>query len=107
MHHVAGVHAELMVSGNVVTINRLDESNKQRAAKGFSGTVLVVSGSNREIVQLAVAGDNALKCEAKAPMAEGRLRDSCPQERRRQIRSGEVLGTGVDREGLLGPSRPT
>ncbi len=71
MQDVAGVHAELMVSGNVVTINLLDESNKPTAAKGFSGTVLIVSGSNRETVQLAVAGDNALKGEAKAPIAAG------------------------------------
>jgi hypothetical protein len=71
MQDVAGVHAELMVSGNVVTINLLDESNKPTSAKGFAGTVLIVSGSNRETVQLAVAGDNALKGEAKAPVAAG------------------------------------
>lgn len=71
MQDVAGVHAELMVSGNAVTINLLDESNKPTSAKGFSGTVLVVSGSNRETVQLAVAGDNALKGETKAPIATG------------------------------------
>jgi len=71
MQDVAGVHAELMVSGNVVTINLLDESNRPTSAKGFSGTVLVVSGSNRETVQLAVAGDNALKGETKAPIAAG------------------------------------
>jgi len=45
MQDVAGVHAELVVAGNIVTINILDESNKPASAKGFSGTVLIVSGS--------------------------------------------------------------
>lgn len=67
MQDVAGVHAELVISGNVLTINLLDESNKPVSAKGFSGTVLIVSGSNRETVQLAVAGDSSLKGEAKTP----------------------------------------
>jgi len=69
MQDVAGVHAELMVSGSTVTINLLDESNKPTSAKGFSGSVLIVSGSARETVQLAAAGDSALKGEAKAPLA--------------------------------------
>ena len=71
MQDVAGVHAELVVSGNVVTINLLDESNKPTSAKGFSGTVLIVSGNNRETVQLAVADDNSLKGEAKNALASG------------------------------------
>lgn len=71
MQDVAGVHAELVISGNTVTINVLDEANKPTSAKGFSGSVLIVSGSNRETVQLAVSGDNALKGEAKAPVPAG------------------------------------
>ncbi len=71
MQDIAGVHAELVLAGNVVTINILDESNKPASAKGFSGSVLIVSGANRETVQLAVAGDNALKGEAKNPVAAG------------------------------------
>jgi len=63
---VAGVHAELVVAGNTVTINILDENNKPAPAKGFSGSVLLVSGGARETVQLAVSGDNALKGEAKS-----------------------------------------
>lgn len=66
MQDVAGVHAELLVSGNNITINVLDESNKPTSAKGFSGSVLIVSGGARETVQLAVAGDSSLKGEAKA-----------------------------------------
>lgn len=68
---VAGVHAELVVSGSVVTVNLLDESNKPTSAKGFSGSVLVVSGSARETVQLALAGDTSLKGTAKADLASG------------------------------------
>ncbi len=71
MQDVAGVHAELVLAGNVVTINFLDESNKPASAKGFSGSVLIVSGANRETVQLAPSGDNALKGEAKNPVAAG------------------------------------
>lgn len=68
---VAGVHAELLVSGNVVTINILDESNKPTSAKGYSGSLLVVSGGNRETVQLAVTGDHSLEGIAKAELAAG------------------------------------
>ncbi len=71
VHDVAGVHAELVISGNVVTINLLDEANKPTSAKGFSGTVLVVSGGARETVQLAVSGDNSLKGVAKAELPAG------------------------------------
>jgi len=71
MQDVAGVHAELLVTANVVTINIFDESNKPASAKGFSGSVLIVSGSSRETVQLAVAGDGSLKGEAKAAVPAG------------------------------------
>lgn len=71
MQDIAGVHAELVVAGNVVTINLLDEGNKPASAKGFSGSVLLVSGGTRETVQLAVSGDSALKGEAKNAVAAG------------------------------------
>lgn len=71
MQDVAGVHAELVLAGNAVTINILDESNKPASAKGFTGSVLIVSGGNRETVQLAPSGDNALKGEAKNPVPAG------------------------------------
>ncbi len=35
MQDVARVHAELVVAGNAVTINILDESNKPTSPKGF------------------------------------------------------------------------
>lgn len=68
---VAGVHAELVVAGNVVTINLLDESNKPISAKGYSGSVLVAVGGARETLQLAVANDNSLKGIAKAELPPG------------------------------------
>jgi len=69
MQDVAGVHAELVVSGNVVTILLYDEANKPISAKGFSGSVLLVSGGARETVQLVVSGDIALIGTAKSPLA--------------------------------------
>jgi len=71
MQDIVGVHAELVLAGNVVTINILDESNKPASAKGFSGSALIVSGANRETVQLSPAGDSALKGEAKNPVVAG------------------------------------
>lgn len=68
---IAGVHAELVITGNVVTINLLDESNKPTAAQGYTGSVLIVAGGNRETVQLAVAGGSALKGSAKADLPAG------------------------------------
>jgi len=67
---VAGVHAEFVANGAAVTFNILDENNKPVAAKGYTGSVLIVSGSERETVQLTAA-DTALKGEAKKPIAAG------------------------------------
>ena len=71
MQDVVGVHAELVVAGSTVTINVFDESNKPVTAKGFSGSVLLVSGGTRETVQLVQAGDFALKGEAKTAIPAG------------------------------------
>ncbi len=65
MEDVAGVHAELLTSGSTITVNIFDEDNKPVATKGFSGSALVVRGTDREPVTLT-AGDNALKGDAKA-----------------------------------------
>ena len=54
-----------------MTINLLDEANKPTSAKGFSGSVLIVSGSSRETVQLAVSSDYSLKGDAKAAIPSG------------------------------------
>lgn len=71
MHDVVGVHAELVVAHNTITINTYDEGNKPASAKGFSGSVLIVSGGNRETVQLTVTGDNSLKGEARNSVPAG------------------------------------
>ena len=68
---VAGVHAELVVSGNTVTFNILDEANKPVASQGFTGSALVVSGADRETVTLAPAGESALQGDAKKSVAKG------------------------------------
>ena len=52
MEDVAGVHAELLTSGTTITINIFDEGNKPIATKGFTGSALVVRGSERETVTL-------------------------------------------------------
>jgi hypothetical protein len=67
---VAGVHAELVVSGTTITLNILDEDNKPLKTAGYSGTALVVSGSERETVTL-VTSESALKGDAKKPVAKG------------------------------------
>lgn len=71
MEDVAGVHAEFVTAGNALTFNILDENNKPIATKAYTGSVLVVSGSERETVTLAPSGENALKGEAKKPIAKG------------------------------------
>ncbi len=68
MEDVAGMHAELMTSGNSITFNILDEGGKPVATNGFTGSVLVVSGSERETINLSPSGD-AMKGEAKKPIA--------------------------------------
>ena len=63
---VAGIDAELLVSGKTVTINVFDPKDaKPVATKGYSASVLIVSGANREPLTLVQSGDNSLKGEAK------------------------------------------
>jgi hypothetical protein len=66
---VADVEAELVTSGNTITINVFDESHKPVATQGFTASALVVRGSEREIVSLAPSSENALKGDAKKPLA--------------------------------------
>ena len=65
MEDVAGVHAELVTAGTTITINVLDEDNKAVSTKGFTASVLIVSGPDRETVKLEPSGASALKGEAK------------------------------------------
>ena len=71
LEDVAGVHAELLTSGNSVTINIFNEDNKPLPTKGYTASALIVSGSERETLTLAPQGENALKGDAKKPVAKG------------------------------------
>jgi hypothetical protein len=74
MEDVAGVDAELMVSGNTLTFNIFadeKEGGKPIPTKGYTGAVLIVSGANRETVNVAPFGDSSLKGDAKNPIASG------------------------------------
>jgi len=66
LEDVAGVHAELITSGNVITIHVVDEDSKPVSTQGYSGSLLIVTGAIRETVKLAPTGDSALRGEAKS-----------------------------------------
>jgi hypothetical protein len=67
MLDVAGIDAELLTSGNAVTINIFEAYNpKPVSTKGYTAAVLIVSGTNRELVTLMPSGENSLKGEARA-----------------------------------------
>ncbi|MEW6122712.1 MAG: hypothetical protein AB1698_08870 [Pseudomonadota bacterium] len=70
MEDVAGVHAELVVSGPAVTVNVFDEAGKPVDTTGYSGSALVVSGSDRKTVPLAASG-TALAGQAPAAIPAG------------------------------------
>lgn len=71
MEDVAGVHAELVTSGKNLTINVFDEGSKGVSTQGFTASALIGAGSTQETVTLAPSGQNALKGEAKNPIAKG------------------------------------
>jgi hypothetical protein len=71
MEDVAGVHAEMLISGNRITINVFDEANRPVPTKGFTASALVVLGPDRETLALSPSGENALNGEAKKAVAKG------------------------------------
>jgi hypothetical protein len=71
MEDVAGVDAELITSGNKVTINVFDEKAKPIATKGFTGSLLIAGSGGKETLTLVASGENSLQGEAKAPIAAG------------------------------------
>lgn len=48
MEDIAGVHAEMLASGNTITVNILDEGGKPLASKGYTATALVIRVTERE-----------------------------------------------------------
>jgi hypothetical protein len=72
MLDVAGIDAELLTSGNTVTINVFEAFKaKPVSTKGYVGAVLIAGGSARETVTLAPQGENSLKGDAKNPILAG------------------------------------
>jgi len=71
MQDVAGVHAELLTSGNTLTLNIFDENNKPVPTKGFSASALIAAGADKETLNLSPSGESALKADAKKPIAAG------------------------------------
>lgn len=72
MEDVAGIDAELITSGNKITINVFDPKNaKPVATKNYSAAVMIASESARETVTLAPQGENSLQGDAKSPVAPG------------------------------------
>ena len=70
MEDVAGVEVEMVARGRAITFNVFDEARKPVSTTGFSGTVLLTAGSDREMFPLVVDG-HALKGEAKSDIAPG------------------------------------
>lgn len=70
MEDVAGVEVEMVASGKTLTFNVFDEAKKPIQTNGYTGSVLLTSGSTRETVQLSASG-NSLKGEAKADIPKG------------------------------------
>ncbi|MFG1426218.1 hypothetical protein [Roseixanthobacter glucoisosaccharinicivorans] len=70
MEDLAGIHAELLVSGQVLTVNVFDEAGKPVDTAGYTGSAMIVSGSDRKTLPLAASG-NALTGQAAAPIANG------------------------------------
>ena len=69
MLDVAGIDAELLTSGNTVTINVFEAfSPKPVSTKGYTAAVLIVSGANREPLNLTQSGESSLRGEAKKPI---------------------------------------
>ena len=72
MLDVAGIDAELLTSGNTVTINVFEAfKTKPVSTKGYTGAVLITGGPSRETVTLAPQGENSLKGETKNPILAG------------------------------------
>lgn len=70
MEDLAGVHAELVVSGEKLNIHVFDEAGKPVDTAGFTGSVLLVSGSDKKTIPLAPAGQT-LAGQAPAAIAKG------------------------------------
>ena len=66
MEDVAGLHAELLMSGNTITLYIYDEAVKPVSTKGFSASALITRGKDRETLKLEAADGNTLRGDAKS-----------------------------------------
>jgi hypothetical protein len=72
MLDVAGIDAELLTSGNTVTINVFEAFRANPVStKGYTAAVLITGGAAREMVALTPVGENSLKGDAKNPLPAG------------------------------------
>ncbi|MFG1403724.1 hypothetical protein [Xanthobacter sediminis] len=70
MEDIAGVHAELEVSGKTLTVHVLDAAGKGVDTTGFAGSAMLVLGGARQTLTLKPSGET-LVGEAGAPIAPG------------------------------------
>ncbi|MFG1423140.1 hypothetical protein [Roseixanthobacter liquoris] len=70
MEDVAGVHAELLVSGPSLTVKIFDEAGKPVDTTGFTGSAMIVAGNDRKTLQLTPSKE-ALSGQAAAPIPSG------------------------------------
>jgi nitrogen fixation protein FixH len=65
MQDVAGIHAELVVDDRTLTVYTFDEEGQPLSARGYTGSVSIVSRGNHETVPLAPLGQTALRGKAQ------------------------------------------
>lgn len=70
MEDVAGVHAELVVSGETLTFHVVDEAGKPVDTAGFTGSAMLASGADRKTIQLT-AGGQTLAGKAPSTIVKG------------------------------------
>jgi hypothetical protein len=72
MLDVAGIDAELLTSGNTITINVFEAFKATPVStKGYTAAALVSGGNGRETIALTPDGENSLKGDAKNPIPPG------------------------------------
>jgi hypothetical protein len=70
MEDIAGVEVEMVAKGRTIMFNVFDEARKPVSTTGFSGTALLISGSDRETLPLVAEG-NGLKADARKDVPLG------------------------------------
>jgi len=70
MEDVAGVHVELVVSGQALAVNVFDEAGKPVETKGYTSSALVVVGADRKTIALAPSG-TALTAQSPTAIPSG------------------------------------